>query len=90
MTSTDVIQQMAKECRRLAVTARNADDKAFWLELGERWKAVESRNARQLCLRQGGHLQGDSSGRTGQPAGASSGRAAKLRRTTSQAPSKVR
>jgi hypothetical protein len=60
MASTDLIQQRTKECRRLAAAARNASDKAFWLELVERWQAVESRSARLHCLRRGplvGHLQ---------------------------------
>jgi hypothetical protein len=50
MTSTDLtqqgindlIQQRAKECRRLAGAARNAGDKMFWLQLVKRWQAVES------------------------------------------------
>lgn len=65
MTDTDLIQQMAKKCSRLASAARSADDRAFWLELVERWKTVESRSARQSCLRQGpaGHLQKHSPGR---------------------------
>ncbi len=52
MTGTDLIEQMTKKCRRLAAAARDADDRAFWLGLVERWKAVESRSARQHCLRQ--------------------------------------
>jgi hypothetical protein len=52
MTDTDLIRQMTKECRRLGSAARSADGRAFWLELIERWKAVESRSARQPCLRQ--------------------------------------
>ena len=52
MTSTDLFQQRAKECRRLAAAARNRSDKAFWLELVERWQGVENRNARRSCLRQ--------------------------------------
>jgi hypothetical protein len=74
MTSTDLLQQRVKECRRLAAAARNANDKVFWLGLVERWQALESRIARQHCLRQGepvGHLQRHSPGRGGQAAGAS-------------------
>jgi hypothetical protein len=49
----DLIEQRAKECRRLAAAARNAGDKMFWLGLAERWQAVESQSARQQhCLRQ--------------------------------------
>jgi hypothetical protein len=43
MAITDLIQQMTKECRRLAAVARSADDRTFWLGLVERWEAVESR-----------------------------------------------
>ena len=67
MTSTDeLIQQRAKECRRLAAAARNAGDKMFWLQLFERWQAVESRSNRQHYPRQGplvGHSQKHSAGR---------------------------
>ena len=62
MTSTDLFQQRVKECRRLAVAARKASDKVFWLRLVERWQAVE----RQRCVRQGsqaGHLQEHGPGR---------------------------
>ena len=53
MTSTDLIQQMTMKCDRLAAAARNANDRAFWLGLAERWKAIESRSAQQHCVRQG-------------------------------------
>ena len=53
MTSTDLIQQRANECRRLAAAAHNASDRAFWLELVERWEVVESRSARLHHLRRG-------------------------------------
>ena len=53
MTSTDLIEQMTKKCHRLAAAARNADDRAFWLGLAERWKAIESRSAQQHFLRKG-------------------------------------
>lgn len=51
MTSTDLtqqranelIQQRAKECRRLAAAARNAGDKMFWLGLVERWQVGRPR-----------------------------------------------
>jgi hypothetical protein len=46
MTSTDLFRRRANEWRRVAVRARNADDKVFWLGLVERWEA-----ARQRCLR---------------------------------------
>lgn len=58
MASTDLFQQRADECRRLAAAARSANDKVFWLGLVERWRAVESRNARRPCLRPG-PLPGD-------------------------------
>jgi hypothetical protein len=85
MTSTDLtqqgindlIQQRAKECRRLAGAARNAGDKMFWLQLVKRRQAVESQGARQHCLRQGplvGHSQKHSPGRGGRAAGASPAR----------------
>ncbi len=73
MASTDLFQQRAKECRRLAATARNTSDRAFWLELVERWEVV---SARQYCLRQGalmGRLQKQGPSRGGKAAGASPG-----------------
>jgi hypothetical protein len=73
MTSTDLLQERAKECRRLASAARDAGDRAFWLELVERWKAVESRSARLHCLRQGplaADMQNHTPGRRGKTAGA--------------------
>jgi hypothetical protein len=90
MTSTDLIQQgvndliqqRAKECRRLAAAARNARDKMFWLGLCERWRAVESRSARQYCLRQGalvGHSQTHSPGRGARAAKASPARTSQQR-----------
>jgi hypothetical protein len=75
MTSTDLIQQMTKKCRNLAAVARNADDRAFWLGLAERWKVVESRSTQQHCLRQGPLVdqpQKHSPGRGGKAAGAKS------------------
>ena len=74
MTSTNLIQQMTKKCRRLAASARNTDDRTFWLGLVERWQAVESRSARQHCLGRGplmGRLQKHSLGRGENAAGAS-------------------
>ena len=47
MTSTDLFRRRANEWRRIAVRARNADDKVFWLGLVERWEA-----ARLRCLGQ--------------------------------------
>jgi hypothetical protein len=52
MTSTDLFQQRANECRRLAAAARKGSDRAFWLGLVERWPAVESRTAQRHCLSQ--------------------------------------
>ena len=46
--SVEQFQRRADECRRLAVAARNASDKAFWLGLVERWQALESQKAQQL------------------------------------------
>ncbi len=67
MTSTDLFQQRANECRRLATAARKGSDRAFWLGLVERWEALESRSARaHHYLRQGsppGNLQKRRSGR---------------------------
>jgi hypothetical protein len=70
MTSTDLFLRRANECRRLAAAARDAADKAFWLELVERWQA-----ARQRCLRQvlmGDLKQKHSPGRGGKAAEAKS------------------
>jgi hypothetical protein len=69
MGSTDLFQQRASECRRLAAAARKGSDRAFWLGLVDRWQAVENRTARRLCLRQSplaGDLQKHSPGRGGQ------------------------
>jgi hypothetical protein len=52
MTSTDLFQQRASECRRLAAAARKGSDRAFWLGLVERWQAVESRTAQRHCRSQ--------------------------------------
>ena len=70
----DLIQQRAKECRRLAAAARSTSDKMFWLGLFERWKALESRSAQQHCLRRGWLVdqQKRSPGRGGRAAGAKS------------------
>jgi hypothetical protein len=45
--SVEHFRRRADECRRLAIVARNASDKAFWSGLVERWKALEIRNAQQ-------------------------------------------
>jgi hypothetical protein len=47
MTSTDLFQRRANECRRLAAAARKGSDRAFWLGLGERWQTLESQSARR-------------------------------------------
>jgi hypothetical protein len=70
MASTDLFRRRANEFRRLAAAARNANDRAFWLGLVERWQA-----ARQRCLKQ--VLADDlepkySPGRGGKAAGAKS------------------
>ena len=73
MTSTDVFQQRAKECRRLASATRNRSDRTFWFALVEQWQAVESRSIRQHCLKQVDHLQKRSPDRGSQAAEASPG-----------------
>jgi len=40
----DEFRRRADECRRLAASARNARDRAFWLGLVERWQALESQS----------------------------------------------
>jgi hypothetical protein len=40
-------RRRADECRRLAADAGNANDKAFWLGLVERWETLEVQKARQ-------------------------------------------
>ena len=40
--SHDEFRRRADECRRLAVAARDAGDKAFWLGLVARWQALEN------------------------------------------------
>jgi hypothetical protein len=39
----DEFERRVDECSRLAAAARNDSDRAFWLGLVERWRAVESR-----------------------------------------------
>jgi hypothetical protein len=39
--SHEEFRRRADECRRLAAAARNASDRAFWLGLMERWRALE-------------------------------------------------
>jgi hypothetical protein len=45
--SVEHFRRRADECRRLATVAHNASDKAFWLGLVERWKALESQKLQQ-------------------------------------------
>jgi hypothetical protein len=45
--SAEHFRRRADECRRLAIDAHNASDKAFWLGLVERWQALEIREAQQ-------------------------------------------
>jgi hypothetical protein len=39
----DEFERRVDECSRLAAAARNDSDRAFWLSLVQRWRAVESR-----------------------------------------------
>jgi hypothetical protein len=48
--SVEHFRQRADECRRLAIDARNASDKAFWLGLVDRWQALETKKAQQSVL----------------------------------------
>ena len=52
MTSIGLFQQRANECRRLATAARKGSDRAFWLELVDRWQTLENQSARRYRLRQ--------------------------------------
>jgi len=45
--SVEHFRRRADECRRLAIDARNASDKAFWLGLVSRWQALETRETQQ-------------------------------------------
>jgi hypothetical protein len=45
--SHDEFRRRADECRRLAASARNARDRAFWLGLVERWQALVSQSVPQ-------------------------------------------
>jgi hypothetical protein len=45
--SVEHFRRRADECRRLASVAGNASDKAFWLGLVERWRALEGQKAQQ-------------------------------------------
>jgi hypothetical protein len=47
--SVEHFRRQADECRRLASVARNASDKAFWLALVARWKALESQKLQQAA-----------------------------------------
>jgi|SRR5579871_53757 len=40
-------RRRAEECRRLAASARNAKDRAFWLGLVERWQAIAGESVGQ-------------------------------------------
>jgi hypothetical protein len=46
--SVEHFRRRADECRRLAIDARNASDKAFWLGLVARWQALETRETQPL------------------------------------------
>jgi len=46
-SSFDEFRRRADECRRLAATARNARDRAFWLGLVARWQALEGQTVPQ-------------------------------------------
>ncbi len=45
--SIELFRRRADECRHLAAAATNASDRAFWLGLVERWKALEIQKAQQ-------------------------------------------
>jgi hypothetical protein len=45
--SVEHFRRRAEECRRLAIDARDASDKAFWLGLVQRWQALETQKTRQ-------------------------------------------
>jgi hypothetical protein len=45
--SVEHFQRRADECRHLAIDARKAGDKAFWLALVARWQALETREIQQ-------------------------------------------
>ena len=47
--SHDEFRRRADECRRLAATARDVKDRAFWLGLVERWQALESHSVQPLA-----------------------------------------
>ena len=53
----DEFERRADECRRLAIAARNDSDKAFWLDLVERWQAVEGRRPILTVPRRQGKLR---------------------------------
>ena len=48
--SVDEFRRRSDECRRLAAAARNAADKRFWLNLTERWQAVETQSLARPIL----------------------------------------
>ena len=41
----DEFRRRADECRRLDAAASDASDRAFWMNLVERWQAVETQVA---------------------------------------------
>ena len=45
--SVEHFRRRAEECHRLAIDARNASDKAFWLGLVQSWQALGLQKARQ-------------------------------------------
>jgi hypothetical protein len=53
----DEFERRTDECRRLASAAQNDGDKAFWLDLLERWQAVERRHPVRAVRRRRGRLK---------------------------------
>jgi hypothetical protein len=47
--SIEHFRQRAAECRRLATTAHNASDEAFWLGLVARWEALKIQKLQQAA-----------------------------------------
>jgi hypothetical protein len=47
--SVEHFRRRADECRRLAIDAHSASDKAFWLGLVARWEVLESQKLQQAA-----------------------------------------
>jgi hypothetical protein len=57
--SIELFRRRADECRHLATAARDANDKAFWIALVERWQALENQRLSNRHEANPGHPSAD-------------------------------